>query len=330
MQDDTARFQALHERAYDAFDAGQLCEARDLFTSLIERDPTSPHYHYMLALAHKYLRDWPACLEHNLRSLELRGAFDESSHWNAGIAATALGDWAQARAQWEACGIALPPGEGPVEDDFGIVGIRLNPWSHGETLFARRVDVVRAQVLNVPLPESGLRCGDVVLHDGACTGQRDYGEQVVPVFNMLELLARSPCATFTVFIECPSPDDMGSLLALPRPGVVAIEDWTESVRHLCLRCSHGFPHTHERSTDAWDALRSLGMAAASRGDVEDLLDAWKSGSPGRRVESVQAQEDEPTSPADGVVWWRGPEDDDDGSGDGSSDFEGSGRPVPGT
>lgn len=37
-----------------------------------------------------------------------------------------------------------------------------------DTLYARRIDVVRARprLLNVPLPESGYRCGDVV-HDGS-------------------------------------------------------------------------------------------------------------------------------------------------------------------
>ena len=29
-------------------------------------------------------------------------------------------------------------------------------------------------------------------------------------------------------------------------GLGMIEDWTESVRHLCLRCSYGAVHNHER------------------------------------------------------------------------------------
>lgn len=51
----------------------------------------------MQGLTHKYLRDWPVSLHHNLRSQALRDERDEASLWNAGIAATALGDWAQAR-----------------------------------------------------------------------------------------------------------------------------------------------------------------------------------------------------------------------------------------
>lgn len=313
MSDDTARFQALHEAAYQAFDAGQLREASRLFGSLLERDPTSPHYHYMQGLVHKYLRDWPASLEHNRRSLALREDFDEASHWNAGIAATALGDWRQARAHWGACGIQLPPGEGPVDADFGIVSLRLNPWGDGETLFARRVDVVRAQLLNVPLPTSGFRCGDIVLHDGAATGRREYGQQVVPVFNALQRLEASPYRTFVVFLESDAAG-IDALGALPHPGVASIEDWTESIVHLCLRCSHGLVHTHQADQSDWNRQRNLGIAALAREHVDALLASWTAQDPARRVEGVEAPEHALPEPEDGHAWWLSP-DDGDGAGD---------------
>ncbi|WP_147653654.1 tetratricopeptide repeat protein [Vulcaniibacterium gelatinicum] len=315
MQDAFAELDTdtLHERAYEAFDHGRLHEASRLFAALLARAPDEATYHYMRGLAHKYLRDWPVSLQHNLRALALHEEPDEAALWNAGIAATALGDWPTARRQWAACGIRLPEGEGPVEGDFGIVSIRLNPWSHGETLFARRIDVVRARLLNVPLPESGYRHGDIVLHDGARTGERRCGDRTVPVFNALERLARSEFQTFTVFLACDAPEDLASLLEARVPGIAEIEDWTDTVVHYCLRCSYGAPHRHASAAEAgrigaWRAERNLGIAAQGRASVMRLLERWKGR--GRRVDGVELREADIPQPEDGHVWWRGPEDED--------------------
>src|SRR5512143_2143122 len=88
-------------QAYDAFEAGRLREAARHFAELVRLVPDYPAYHYMQGLAHKYLREWRPSLESNLRAIALRnGEDDNASHWNAGIAATALGDWEEARRQW--------------------------------------------------------------------------------------------------------------------------------------------------------------------------------------------------------------------------------------
>ena len=108
---------ALAEAAYAAFDDGDLLAARNGFEALLAAVPDDPGYHYMQGLVCKYLRDWDGSLRHNLRSLALRaatagtedGTDDEASRWNAAIAATALGDWAEARRQWAAA-VAMPGG----------------------------------------------------------------------------------------------------------------------------------------------------------------------------------------------------------------------------
>lgn len=182
---------SLHERAYAAMDRGALGEASRDFQVLLQYAPGHHSYHYMRGLAHKYMLDWPASFRHNLRAIELAEEMDESEHWNAAIAATALGDWAQARRLWTACGLRVPEGDGPIDDNYGVAVVRLNPWHHGETLFMQRIDPVRARLLNVPLPESGHRFGDIVLHDGAATGRRKYRDGEVPVFNELARLAPS-------------------------------------------------------------------------------------------------------------------------------------------
>lgn len=317
LDDETLeKLQAMEARAYAAFDAGDLAEATALFGELIELTPELPNLHYMRGLAHKYLRDWPASLQDNLRSEQLRDAFDEATAWNAGIAATGAGDWAEARRQWTRCGIAVPEGEGPIDGNFGVACVRLNPWSSGETVYMRRLDPVRARVENVPLPESGFRFGDIVLHDGASTGHRSHGERQVPVFNAMQRLQPSDMATHAVFVQCDGPEDIAALRALTLPGIGLVEDWTQSVRHLCLRCSYGTPHQHDDDRgddetrdddDRWESERNLGIAAQGRAAVEKLMAVWTAAGCGRVLEAIEQREHPLPDPEPGQVWWLGQE-----------------------
>lgn len=307
---ETPAVPCLEEDAYEAFNRGDLQDARERFTRLLEQQPDAAHFHYMLGLTHKYLRDWPESLRHNLRSQQLDEEFDESSAWNAGIAATALGEWAEARRQWTQCGIRIPEGEGPIESDFGLVSIRLNPWAEGETVFARRIDVVRARLLNVPLPESGHRLFDIVLHDGAKTGERHIENGVVPVFNALARLEPSDYRTYVAFVRCDSPADVEDLTNATLPGIGYTEDWTGSIANYCLRCSYGTPHRHRDEATAsaeWDNERHLGIGSQSKAAVSRLLKDWVSRGPGRYVDGIESPDHEPPKPEPGFTWWRGPE-----------------------
>lgn len=312
LDDETLeKLQALEARAYAAFDAGDLADAAMLFGQLVEWTPDIPHLHYMRGLAHKYLREWALSLQDNLRSEQLRDEVDEATAWNAGIAATGAGDWAEARRQWTRCGITLPEGEGPINGNFGVACVRLNPWSSGETVYMRRLDPVRARLENVPLAESGFRFGDIVLHDGASTGRRTYGEREVPVFNAMQRLQQSDMATYAVFVQCGSPDDIAALRAMTLPGIGLVEDWTHSVRHLCLRCSYGAPHQHDDDSHeddgVWVRERNLGIAAQGRAAVEKLMSAWAAAGTGRTLDAIEHREHPQQGPQPGQVWWLGHE-----------------------
>jgi hypothetical protein len=303
--------QPLHDLAYGAIEGGALAEASRHFDALLQRHPDDRYYHYMRGLAHKYMLDWSASLHHNLSAIELAEEFGESEHWNAAIAATALGDWERARALWAACGIGIAEGCGPIVDNFGLAVVRLNPWHSGETVWARRIDPVRARLLNVPLPESGHRFGDIVLHDGAPTGTRWDGERKVSVFNALQRLEPSDFMTHAVFVTCDRSEDLLALREATAPGIGYIEDWTGSVRYHCMRCSYGAPHTHDApvAEGDWVRERNLGIAAQGRKPVEKLLREWERGSRGRRVDSVETREHAIPERSDGRVWWREPEPD---------------------
>ena len=292
-------------------DRGDLARASKDFEELLAHRPARSDFHYMRGLAHKYMCDWRTSLDHNLRAIELEDEFDQAQHWNAAIAATALGEWQVARDLWAACGINIPEGDGPVDGDFGVAVVRLNPWRGGETVFARRIDPVRARLLNVPLPESGHRFGDIVLHDGAKTGsRRDGNGREVAVFNELERLIPSQFRTFVAFVECAGPEDLEALVGATGPGIGYSEDWTSGIAHYCLRCSYGAPHRHDaqQPTGEWESSRGVGIAAQSRLAVEKLLADWAAATPGRAIEAIESRESDVPEREDGHVWWRGPED----------------------
>lgn len=317
--------QALAGHAYAAYDTGDLAEARIRFEALLATTPEDPAHHYMLGLVCKYLRDWPASLHHNLRALALHaeaGEDDgEAPRWNAAIAATALGDWAEARRQWAACGIDIPGDDGPIDTNFGVASLRLEAWAQAETVFARRIDPVRAQIIDVPLPDSGYRYGDIVLHDGASTGQRRFHQSMVPVLNALQRMRTSEYPTFAVFVNCPQRTDLDALIEARVPGIAFVEDWTGSIVHYCLRCSHGAPHRHgnddgaeghgngQADAERWRPERNLGIAAQSRHSVMRLIERWKAGGRGRRLDAVDSRDAMPTvPPVRGEQWWLSPED----------------------
>ena len=47
---------------------------------------------------------------------------------------------------------------------------------------------------------------------------------------------------FALFVRCPRREDLDALVETRVPGIGFVEDWTESIVHLCLRCSYGAPH----------------------------------------------------------------------------------------
>lgn len=299
---------ALQERAAAALEAGQLPDAARHYARLTELRPEGDAFHFRLGLVHKYLRDWPASLRHNLRALHLAGGPDEGASWNAAIAATALGDWPQARHQWQAIGIDIDPGEGPIEENFGPIALRLNPWHGGETVFAQRIDPARARIANVPLPDSGHRYQDVVLHDGAQVGERHYLGHTVPVFNALQRLEASGFATFTAFVGSQADEDVEVLQETRAPGIGLVEDWTSTAANACLRCSYGVPHQHHRHEPGqdWNPDRSLGIAATDNDSARRLLEAWVAADPGRRrLDAIECREQPAPEPApDAPAWWR--------------------------
>ncbi|MFG6489943.1 type IV pilus biogenesis/stability protein PilW [Roseateles sp. BYS78W] len=275
--------QDLHEQAH-ALDGADDDEALRLYHEALQLDPARPSTLYNLGLIHKYRGEWVESREFNRRSVELQPD-GEAANWNLAIAATALCDWATARAAWQRLGIKVAEGDGPIDDDFGTAPVRLNPDTHGEVVWGKRIDPVRVLIMNIPFPASGFRLGDIVLHDGAPTGTRTSGGREYDVFNVLELHAPSRMATFELDVEVGSPDAIEALDEMASGAHVYVEDWTSTVRMLCKACSEGTPHEHHDEDggrdDSWAERRTLGAAAEDEATLRATLALWDA--PGRRV-----------------------------------------------
>jgi tetratricopeptide (TPR) repeat protein len=293
---------ALAARADAAFAQGDLAAARRDFDALAAQAPDDAHSARMQAAVRKYLRDWAGSLERSLHALSLEAAAEphdavapsnasSNARWNAGIAATALGDWAEARRQWAACGIALPPGDGPIAEHFGVAALRLEPWGRAATVFARRIDPVRAQLIGVPPPECGYRYGDILLHDCVPLGERRFLQSRVPVYAALQRLIVSEYPGFAATVVCGAQADLDALLAMRVPGIAYAEDWTAAEAYGDA--------AHQRMR------HRIGIAAQSRRSVLRLIERWREDGDGRFCEGIEGGEHALVDPPErGNAWWR--------------------------
>jgi hypothetical protein len=266
---------ALHEEGVALSEAGDDDGALLKYRQAIALDPDRSSSHYNIGLIHKYRNEWEESLRFSRAASEL-APDNEAARWNLAIAATALRDWGTARQAWLAQGISLDGDAGPIEMNFGDTPVRLNPDGDGEVVWARRIDPVRARLLNIPYEQSGFHFGDIVLHDGAPVGYRMSGERECPVFNVLELFEASGLETFEVEVEAANEADMAALAQAFEAASIEMEDWTGNVRMLCKQCSEGAPHEHhdEDGEKAWSRTRKLGIATSDWDAADAVLMAW--------------------------------------------------------
>ncbi|WP_343623626.1 tetratricopeptide repeat protein [Roseateles puraquae] len=280
--DARAKAEALHDQAL-ALEGQDDDTALQLYHEALLLDANRPETLYNIGLIHKYRSAWALSLDYNRRAVAL-APDDEAANWNLAIAATALHEWREARNTWRRLGIDVALGDEPIQSDFGRALVRLNPNDSGEVVWGRRVCPVRLRIENVPLPDSGYRCGDLVLHDGASTGRRTSGGREYMVFNALMLHRASKLTTFTLEAEVATPQDLEALMSALETAGFEGEDWTSSVHALCKACSEGRPHEHHDEAceeQAWQPQRSLGVAALAEGPLMATLRAWEQTSAGR-------------------------------------------------
>jgi len=230
-----------------------------------------------LGLIHKWRGEWGQCLACNRKALELEPwDAQDPAYWNAGIAATALEDWPAARWAWRGYGVPISDGDGPIEENFGPGVVRLPV---GESVWGTRIDPARMALSSIPMPESGFRYGDIVLHDGAPRGSRVAGGREYSVFDVISRWRASPSPTVQVVVDARRPA-LGRLMASLESAGVPAENWTESMTLHCIACSHGRvdydspDHAHGTPPRA-DGSTRIGCSGTLV-QVGDVVHAWAS------------------------------------------------------
>lgn len=263
--------------------------ALSFYRQAAQADPAWAAPWYNLGLLHKYRGEWTQSLTANREAL-LRQSDHPAACWNLGIAATALRDWASARDAWRRYGLEVDEGDDAPDMPCGMAPVRLDPDGRGEVVWCDRIDPARARIRNVPLPESGHRYGDIVLNDGAPSGSRRVGEREFAVFNQLQLWQASAYSTFEVWIETAEPDSLDALAERAHRDDAQVQDWTQSVRHLCRACSlgdagddAGHAHPPLAADDGRPGARWIGLAAADESAARAMLDDWLHAHPAARL-----------------------------------------------
>ncbi len=264
--------EALVQQARAAWDAHDWEESAARYEQLAARAPDDPRveaWWYDAALAQKFLRNWPQAYRLGIHAAAhaTRGQQDPA-FWNLGIAATILRDWTTARDAWEGYGITLPPGDGPIEGNFGRACVRLDGDSGPEVVWVQRLCPTRARVINVPF-DTSRRYGEVVVHDGEPKGDRVVDERTYRVFDELTLFEPSDLPTLSVTVTVPEPADLDALGDLLDSAGFGFEPLRNG-QVLCRCCSQGSV-TH-RADPLGGEQRCL--IAAPLEQARAILDRW--------------------------------------------------------
>ena len=262
-----------------ALDEGRLEDAERHFRETVDAGFETSAVWFDLALAQKLQHHWADSEASNLRAIEL-DAKNKEAIWNLGVVATALRHWDQARWCWRQLGFEPTNESGPPEADYGITPVRLNPDGDGEVVWGWRIDVCRVRLHSVPLPESGHRWDDIVLHDVVPRGERTYGGRTYSVFDELERMEPSPHQTQEVPVTCPTERDSEALAELFYESGLGAEDWSAKVQIICATCSLGSPHTHHGPDVVLSPERRFALAGPMD-RVQALLQQWVDAGPGR-------------------------------------------------
>jgi tetratricopeptide (TPR) repeat protein len=258
---------------------GNSDDAINAYLKAAEIDPTWSNPLFNVGLIYKHRLDWKNSLLYNMKSHQLDKS-DQPSLWNMGIAATALKDWNRARYAWETFGIPLPKvpdAATEIRINIGMTPIRLA--ANREVVWTDRIDPARGIIKNIPTQESNRRYLDIVLHDGAPNGFRQYGQRQVPVFDELELFEASPYGTYLLKVHVANEKKIDILEKALEDKKYALENWTNSIRYVCKKCSEGIPHEHhdkELENKAPKTAFNLALAATSESTLKQIIDQWLS------------------------------------------------------
>lgn len=223
-----------------------------------ELSPSWPVPLYNLGLCHKQARRWSdaalvlqqalSCVRRQAGrflgsgSLGSGSGLSRSVLWNLGLSQTALGHIDEARATWQACGIAPP--RGTAHADLGLAQLSLptqGPYSV-ERVWVQRLDPARARILSVVRYGAPCQFGDIVLcdsgsgqstfSDGLVTGdsEDEAHEDTSSGLQFLDLIESASYALHVVQGGLATPTQAMALTERLRESGLHIEVWSLTMR----------------------------------------------------------------------------------------------------
>jgi hypothetical protein len=173
----------------------------------------------------------------------------------------------------------IPSGEGPLELDYGPCPVRLWPDRVGEVVWGVRIDPCRVVIeASVPLPESGHRWRDVVLHDGVPVGSRVFHGRELAVFDELDVWSTSTEVTIELIAPGIGEADFQALLDAAISQDCICENWSSSIRWICEECSTGQPNASHKHPEIAEGENRIALAG-ERDRLVELVRAWSSTRP---------------------------------------------------
>jgi hypothetical protein len=265
---------------------GCLREAEQSFVKAAELAPQWSVPWANLGLLYKQQQKWHKALECNQRATQLNPG-DKASWWNLGLAATAVGNWQEARRAWLIYGLAIPSGDDPPDFNLGVSAIRVDPTGTAEVVWCKRLDPARTVIKNVPSPTSRRRFGDMLLNDGLARGYRLYEGKRITIFDELAVLAPSPYATYEIVAEEVTEADRIALVVMAEKYEMGIEEWaTARIYSKKQRKSQPATLADGQATE-WTNRVKYGIAARGLDDINDLLAEWCAGRTGCAIQQVR-------------------------------------------
>ena len=212
---------------------GLADEARPLAEEVVRAQPGDASARFHLGVCAKLRGEWALARE----SFEevLRHSADPATRWNRALVAVAERDWAAARAQWTALGLALPAGEGDYAALGELTPVRLSGEGDApdEVVWGARICPARVLLTGLPYHSRRFRCGDTLLVDGVKAGEVEHAGQKHTIVPALAVWEPSPGRTARLVGPPAAPATLNALDAAARALGArgwAVAHWTRSFR----------------------------------------------------------------------------------------------------
>ncbi|MBL8720837.1 MAG: hypothetical protein JNL79_32920 [Myxococcales bacterium] len=150
-------------RAVDAFARGDTRVALQQASLVVERVPDAKNARRLAAEAARQLGEFAVALA-RLDELCVLVPEPGPHDWDRMTAATIVGDHAKVRDSAARLGLPVQPGEGPIDDDWGLCRIRFAEDEPYEP-FAQRTGPVTARILQIRRPGMPQHFDDLVVFD---------------------------------------------------------------------------------------------------------------------------------------------------------------------